>query len=588
MAKYKVLRKTGKNILKDGSVSTWESKNYYLRYYRSRKLIYEDLGTSDFTKASKTAEERMNSFTTDTLLLFLERYRWFSATENPMYLDAKNGVSRYSYQYGQAKRNAMYLEVVFKQLKDPLGDCIYNQITKGDVSDFKERLSHYLTYIDGYGNERKITPTFRNRALDSLSTIYSYYLRKSSPDIPNNPFLGVDRFKTPKKKNKLVITPELIECIFDKDALRNHSPSTWIRKNKDESYPLSKKRWLEILDSVYFDYFKFIAFTGLRISEASALTVGQFEKKYENRVVIIDRAFKSEVSKTIALYKSDSIEVVGNTKTGVSRIIVLCDEAYQTVMPYLEGKQDSDFVFTTSRSNHSVINSLVSKKQEFIFRIFINELADFYEIELDNNQTISLHGFRTSLNTNLLSMKKNNLRESIIASYLGWSSKSLTRVQDQNYTEYGISQAAQVADAINRMYFPYTKMEWNPKNEEKKSLSYKNKRDWLKNHNTVSPENRFRELILRLDLILGSGTYNRRFESKAELKQCSEKITSLLKRPAESLTKPLFENLVSNETANKLIKMDEEAMRIAVHLNETWHVSPELLPDPTEYFKQNK
>ena len=498
MRKYKVEKRVVKSKKEDGTTYVWTSNNYYLSYYENRKKkVVENLETDNKKVAEEKARKKMEALSGSTLRDLLIGENWLSPTSSPRYVNAK-AIDR-KYLYGQSERNARYLDIFVKQINDIILDIPYTQINDEDVMNFKTRIQKISTYKDAWGNDRKTTPTLFNRILDALSAIYNYYISWGrSKKITENPFSEkrCGRFKKDEMKEKFVFPADLIQDIFDKETLESITPLSTIKGRGGKEYRLSKKRWLEIIDSVYFSYFKFIAYTGLRISEASALTVGQFDINSGYRVVKIDRAFKSGVSLKKALDPNSPLNPVGTPKNGKTRKIVLCDDAYETVLPFLTGKKPSDYVFTTSKTDHSLVNSLITKKQEAVFRIFIDEIEKYYRIDHEPNTVLSLHGFRTSLNTNLIT---SNVREILVASYMGWDSKALAKTQKKYYTKNGVNELFLVADAINYM-FRREHMNWSPEATRIKKLAWQNIHDSLKKKRddyklTCS---RFRELAERV------------------------------------------------------------------------------------------
>lgn len=563
MRKYTVAKRTQKFKGTNGALRTWTSPTYYLIYYENRKKILENTKETDKEKADRWAEERIKQLEGITLADFLASNNWLSETDNPLYLYSNSkATDDYSYLYGQSKRNARYLSILYYQFKDEILKKVYTDITSDDVREFKFRLEKIETYKDAWGNQRKTTPTLFNRILDSLSTIYSYYMTKDrSVGISNNPFLKkpAGRFVINEPKEKFIFRPDLITNIFDKETLEGIIPRTTINGT---DVPLTMKKWLAILDSNYFPYFQFLAYTGLRISEASALTVGQFKKQYQNRVVEIDRAFKAELTREINI-EGKHIDPIGTPKNGFPRTIVLCDRAYRTVKPFLVGKKDSDYVFTSDNSDFSIKNSFITKKQEAVFRTFIDVIEDYYKIKHPDNVVLSCHAFRTSMNTNLLG--KTKIKESLVAGYLGWASQALTKVQKQSYTKYTVEEMYEVANSINIM-FDNKPMKWKPSVEMINSLEWQNIHDSLKKNVdkrklTIS---RFYELLNRVKQIIGEDS---KIDSEA-ISACENETEELLAMDKREFTKEIYRRYY--EKYEQIILSDNSLKQLVKFIDEFW------------------
>jgi len=489
----------------DGSVYTWKSKTFYLSYYKNRKKIIENTGLTEREEAKKWAENRMKRIDGDTLRDFLENHNWFSDTRNPLYLDANSNPKKikYNYLYGQSQRNTRYLELIIKDIQDPIGDVPYNAIDRKEADSFRDRLLNMKFYTDKKGKQREVTTTFRNRVILSLSVIFNYYIKYKREFFQLNPF---EKFAIPDNKNsqksKFVFSPKQIRYMFNESLLEKMTPKSLVNDYKGKITRLSEERWLGIIHSVYFRLFKFIAYTGLRGNEACCLTVGQFDKDYDCRVVYIDRAYKAGVTPVNAVKNKDEIAVVGTPKSGKARTIVLCDEAYFAVADLLEGRDDESLVFSPKQYGKELSDSLFSNTKNYVFRVFINEIKEQFKIQTKDNEELTLHGFRTSLNSNLIN--KSSLRESLIAAYLGWTSKTLTNTQRIHYTHYDIDHLWEVASVINEMYSD-TPIRWTPSKEEKDDLELDNiVAEIEKDNSELVPKRMLKKMIVELDALVAN------------------------------------------------------------------------------------
>ena len=499
MRAYTVAKRVIAKKRPDGTTYKWESPTFFLSYYKNRKKVFENTNCKDEAAAKDWATERMKRVEGETLRDFLENNNWFSDTRNPLYLDANSDPKKikYNYLYGQSQRNTRYLEMIIKDIKDPIGDVPYNAIDRREADKFRDRLLDMEFYTDKKGNSRKVTTTFRNRVILSLSVIFNYYIKYKREYFLYNPF---EKFAIPDstktQKSKFVFSPKQIRYMFNESLLEKMYPKSLVNDYKGRITVLSEERWLSLVHSLYFRLFKFIAYTGTRGNEACCLTVGQFDKRYDCRVVYIDRAYKSGVTPVDALKKKDEIAVVGTPKSGKSRTIVLCDEAYFAVADLLEGKDDNQLVFSLNQNGKELEDPLFSNTKNYNFRVFINEIKEQFNIQTKDNEELTLHGFRTSLNSNLIN--RSALRESLIAAYLGWTSKTLTNTQRIHYTHYDIDHLWEVASVINEMYSG-TPIRWTPSKEEKDDLELDNIVAGIQKDNSeIVPKRILRKMIVEL------------------------------------------------------------------------------------------
>lgn len=123
MRAYHVEQREYKIKHKDGNVVTKKTPTFYLSYYKKdRKKVYENSHITDEETAKRWAHDRMLQIEGNSLKDFLERNNWFSDTQNPLYLDANSGKIKYNYLAGQSQRNTRYLEIIIKEIKDPISE----------------------------------------------------------------------------------------------------------------------------------------------------------------------------------------------------------------------------------------------------------------------------------------------------------------------------------------------------------------------------------------------------------------------------------------------------------------------------------
>jgi hypothetical protein len=224
-------------------------------------------------------------------------------------------------------------------------------------------------------------------------------------------------------KLKYVFSPYQVYYLFNLNLLE-----------KIEPVNTTQKKWDNFLESDYFKAFKFAAYTGMRKSEITALTVGQIE----DRIVHINRAFKDTAGK-----------IIGLPKNGKARDIVLCDEIYEMIIDNIEGKSSSDFVFK-NRKGLSIHGNYSAS-----WTRFKDEILEAFDIKINTKEyKVSPHGLRKSLNTNLLIYSGAELKESFIRLFCGCSeaTNTLTAVQEGHYTGYGVNELTKVANSIQKIY----------------------------------------------------------------------------------------------------------------------------------------
>lgn len=473
MRKYKVIKREQPRKNKNGEIKTWVSSTFYISYYENRERVWIDTKLTDEEKAKEYAKTKMAAIECGTVYEYLKQHNWLDETKNPLYFDSNHGNINYHLNYAHSRKNVRYLQIILEDIKDPIGECLFESVSRKDVQSFKDRLAELKTYKDGHGCVREITQTFRNNVLSAFSTIWSYYLRTGKESIKANPFLQVEKFKklTPVQK-KYIFTPEDYKDLFDRDVLSSLDPiSTYKSKHDGKEFKLPREKWDELINSVWIDFFEFVFLTGMRGSEAAAISVNSFVPNNDYRILNINKAFKAGLRKKDVNDNTRGVEIIGKTKTGEERKIVLCDRAREIALKYIEGKNGDDLLFTLpmKRGQNKYSTFLFSQKRANAFKLFINEMnAQYNFIDEENQDALSLHGARTSLNSVLLD--KTNLRESLIAYVMGWTSHSLSDTQREHYTRYEIKDLCEVAKEINRLYLD-KEFTWTPPSAERKVIS---------------------------------------------------------------------------------------------------------------------
>lgn len=472
MRKYELDYRKSKKKDKSGNYREWTSTTYYLIYYENRKKKYIDTRKSNIREAEDEKERLIKEIEGGTVYSVIKNNKWLSEKESPLYLSYKAHTTDYHYQYAQSQKNVRYLKIILEQFKDEIGDKLFCSLSPEDVDDFLIRLSKYSEYKDAKKNTREITNAFRNCTIDAFSTIYNYYLRTGEIKVKSNPFYKKKRFpKKTEHRKRFIYTPEIINLCFEQELLEKIEPITLIETAHGEK-PLSKEKWLSICNSIYKDFFHFVALTGMRGSEASSIRVNQFVKDTDFRVLNINGAFKAGLRKNDVDNNDGSVDIIGTTKSGKPRRIVLCDEANRIIKKYAYGKTEDDLIFINDNKKSEYSSFLLSQERARVFRIFINELNAQFNFT-DDPLSLTIHGFRTSLNSVLID--NTGLRESLIAHYFGWESTTLQKTQLKHYTQYSDADLRSVANEINKLYSG-REMIWQPIIEKKNSLDYQDRR----------------------------------------------------------------------------------------------------------------
>ena len=455
---YAVVQRKHKN--KDGSKDIL-SKHYYVRFRVNGQLKYVRLNATKKKEAekeavlayAKEAERIPPAYSRNSLKTYLTKNKWFSPTENPLFLESKSNLPDARMGYHATKRLTFSLRYVFEELNDELGKLPYQNVTKKDVKAFMTRL---VAQKDKKGNPIPISRV--NRILSALSDVYKYIISNDDESIAN-PFdkSVTKRLKQSAPKEKFVFEPEEIKRMLNPDLLRRcKDVEITIGESTKKPFHYNREWWLGFLDSPHYKLLSFMALTGLRRNEACALTKAVFDKN-NGRVVKIKNAFKSIPS--IERMKNwldgnQEYKVIGLPKTERERTIILCDKAYYTIEPLLEAcEKDSDFIFVTKRGEGKYRNlyHLYYGQYRPFYRAFFEIFCRNFNISIPDDKDVSPHCLRTSLNTNLLKNAK-DIKESWVAFYMGWLAETLTRTQQTHYTHYGPNEMWQVANSINLIY----------------------------------------------------------------------------------------------------------------------------------------
>lgn len=465
---YSVDFRTSSRKRKDGT--TWKSKNYFIRYRHNGKLIYTDLETDNKAEADKKAldiyaeetKDQRPAYSTKSLKNYLKKNNFFSETENPIYKEYRDEISNYRMGYYSSKRNTAIFKFVFEKQKDEIGDINYMKITKKDAKAFKERM---IKAKDSRGNPLK--PSKVNRILAAFSVAFDYLIKTESLDI-KNPFSKkeLDRMREKTLTEKFVFQPKEIKRLLDDELLKMcYDVSAVIQESAHCVRHYDYDWWFNFINSSQYKMLSLMALSGLRSNEAAALTKGQFDKEHF-RIVKINNAFKiaPNAAQMKAYLDGDkSLKIFGLPKNGEERTIVLCDKAFYIVKPLLDACQNDDdliFVSKNEEGKYHNLHHLYYIGLKHNYRAFLKMFCDKFKIKVPENEKVSAHCLRTTLNTNLLKDPDVSVKESWIASYMGWKSKTLTRTQGASYTHYDIPQYRAVANAINLLYTGQ-EMLWN-------------------------------------------------------------------------------------------------------------------------------
>lgn len=470
MINYNVTPRTQTRI-DNGVRKTWTSKYYYISYYQQKKNVsgwervwvktdiefkLENGKEVNKEAAEEKAKDYMAKLEKGTVYEFLKQNHWFEPDKSPAYLDSRSGSLSWKLNYAQSRKNARYLQIILEEVKDPIRDCVFEKVSRKDTHAFRERLKNLETYVDGHKIQRKVTSTFRNNVLSAFRVTWKYYKETGvDADIEKNPFRELKKFTDvdAKHKQKYIFSPEDYHDMFNRELLSSINPiSTFKTKHNGSEKKVTKEQWDELVNSSWIDFFELAFLTGARGGELAALRVESFPRDYEGYVMVIDSALKSGLRKNNVNNETETVRVFDKTKTENERRIVLCDRAREITQKYMIGKKPEDLLFTLpmKKKDNKYSTLFVSQKRAQAFSLFINELKAQIGFKYEDNEVFSLHGFRTSLNTQLLEAGN---KEWVVAAALGWESKALTRTQKKNYTKVELPDLIQLAASINRIYF---------------------------------------------------------------------------------------------------------------------------------------
>lgn len=488
-------------IDKNGNPYTWQSKEYYIRYTTATgALKYENTHETTYEKAkeykNKYFKKTISIIRTkkDTLLDYIEKNGWLKAETIPLYIDFKSNLT-----HGIQERTAYRIAKDFSKLKewnDEILHLPYVRIGRKEAFSFRNRLANDNRYFTSRAN--------KNQLMNELRTLFSYIMRKQDEAIIiDNPFSTkiLDRFQyKDSEKSKYVFKPEEIKTMFNDFILEKILPDPQI---------CSQREWKTILQ-YYVGIFKFLAYTGMRVSECLAAQVNQVN----SHIMLINRAYKDPNQRIVRLPKS-----------GEDRIIVLSQSAYDVIKKNIFTKKPDELIFTNSLGH-----MIHSSSADYYFQIFKKVIRKQMGIAptLKKNEIICLHSFRKSLNTNLL--ERSDLKESYVAAYQGWTTTKgaeMAPVQAKNYTEYQVVSLYKVAVEIDKQYSD-KKMSWKPEIHNESSLLMKEKAAEIMDSKLLAAKYRFQRIIIESIRSLMKGNPNPQDTNREKLIPDFEEIITKL------------------------------------------------------------
>ncbi len=412
-----------------------ESKNYY--FYDNRKKVNTQIQNKRLALefAEKYIEERDKHKTViqertikknpdgKTLLEKLREDGWIAFTKeekcmywkNPKYILAQTS-SEMTYGVQQAKQVGSVLYRVLEVNQDALGDITYNKITKSHALSFRERLAGY-----------KFPNSTKNEVMKALRAIYTFW--DYDETITFNPFKKTSSFKDFPRETKDIrdtFSEAELKTIFNDEYMANLYP-------KD-------KEWLEFLESDYYKSYMFCALTGLRSSEVRCLIPSQITN---DRILTVDRAFKEKNTKSAS---------VGLPKFGKTRILVLCDSAYEIIadrIRWIDDSKKNDYIFKNIKKNNAMEASRWNKN----FQYFMEKIQEKYPT-IFGNRYFTPHCLRKTLNT--LLVNKYFCSPELVIDYLGWgesiTKSSFNKIQKQHYTFTKAEHLFVIAQTIEKMF----------------------------------------------------------------------------------------------------------------------------------------
>lgn len=336
--------------------------------------------TTDYNEALQILEDekaRLNGLLSDAKLKDLLRL-YEDPETNPRYKQAQVEGRNYGKSY--ARHVATYARQIDELLKEKaprlLTKMVCN-ITKLDVKTIREIIAAE------WGQTRKSQTNFR-----TLRAMFS----QASEDaiIMTSPFNGIKDIHYKSKQTNAYTEDILREMIIHQELWPDH---------------------------LMWAYFSLLATTGMRRSEALALTRGQL---YEG-VLTIDRAFK------------DVDGEIGLPKWNLTRVIPLSNLTL-SILDSIEGDDERYF----PRSQNWVNDVIYTARAVGLSLFPLNK----------DISKLTAHSLRHSCHSNLLA---NGASIVLAAEYLSWGHQELLEIQ-QRYTHIYCEKLQPIADLIDEIY----------------------------------------------------------------------------------------------------------------------------------------
>ena len=305
-------------------------------------------------------------------------------------------------------------------------------------SDPETNPRYRIAQIEGthYGLEHAKGVAGRARAIKALLELKApAYIKKDVRDIgkldvKNVRQIIIDSWGQRRKSQEAFANFKTMLSQCAEDGYIEVSPGKDVRdvpykERKKPSFPaevINKALALRDLcpDKEKWAFFAFMATTGMRMSEALALSARQIF----NGTLTIDSALKS-----------NSIDDIGLPKYDLIRIIPLSSVAMEILSTISPDKSGRYFHHNRSWGTHAVME---------IIMIACGAYPDEREIFSE----MKSHTLRHSLNTNLLTA---GLSPILVAEYLSWEHQSILDMQ-QRYTHVYAEALRPVADKIDELY----------------------------------------------------------------------------------------------------------------------------------------
>ena len=365
----------------------------YLHDPITGKFIRKSSGTQDEAEALRiwdSEQEYLNTRTSAaTLGSLLASYT--DAATNPRRKQALMDGTPYSDEYAyKIAVQAEWMLHLFKEKTPKILNMHIAEIRAIHIKTLKEAI------IEKRGQCRSSQFYFR-----TLKTVFSQAHEDGL--IEYNPSIGLKDIAYSEKKRSAVDESIIRKIIDAKNSF------------------ISTEDWA---------YFTVLATTGMRRSEALALT----ERQIKNGILTIDSAVKSDTSK----------DVVGLPKWGLIRVIPL-PRITQYALSLLKPDMDGRY-FPYKRPWAT-----------YCFARLTGIACALFPEDKEEISTITPHILRHSLNTNLLA---NEVSPVLVAYYLSWQHQALLDMQER-YTHLQAKKLIAVSDSIDRM-FPINE-KWLPK-----------------------------------------------------------------------------------------------------------------------------